>query len=179
MSRSRTAVLVEIAVMIALSAVLSQVTIFTMPQGGSVTAGSMVPILLVGLRHGTRWGVTAGVVLGILNLIIKPFSVHPLQVLLDYPIAFGMLGLAGLAAGRSEMVSSVVGALALFGRFAAHVIAGVVFFAEYAGDQNVWLYSITYNGTFMLAEFVISAALLAMLLPVLRKALPTARPRIN
>lgn len=158
--------------MIALSTVLSQIKILAMPYGGSLTAGSMVPILLVGLRHGTKWGITAGVLTGLLNLIIDPQVYHPVQVLLDYPIAFGFLGLAGLARGKAEWAGSLLGSLALFGRFVAHVISGVIFFAEYAGDQNVWVYSILYNGGYMLPEMIVSALLLMALLPALRRALP-------
>jgi thiamine transporter len=158
--------------MIALCAALSQVALFKMPQGGTVTAGSMVPILLVGLRHGAKWGVGAGIAAGLVNLLINPYVVHPVQMLLDYPIAFGMLGLAGLAAGRSHVVGSVLGALALFGRLVAHVLSGVIFFAEYAGNQNVWVYSIIYNASYMLPELVISVVLLWILLPVLQRVVP-------
>ncbi|HYF91955.1 MAG TPA: energy-coupled thiamine transporter ThiT [Symbiobacteriaceae bacterium] len=178
MSRSRLSVIAEIAVMVALSTALSLLPpLFTMPQGGTVTWGSMVPILLVGLRHGTKWGVVAGVLTGVLNFIVKPYSVHPIQVLLDYPIAFGMIGLAGLAAGKSETMGAVLGSFALFGRFVAHVLSGVVFFAEYAGGQNVWVYSIIYNGSYMLPELAISAVLLTVLLPALRRALPPTSQR--
>ncbi len=162
--------------MIGLSVALSNIKLFSLPQGGSVTAGSMVPILLVGLRHGTRWGVIAGVLAGILNFILEPFSVHPVQVLLDYPVAFGMLGLAGLAAGMKEWAGAWAGSLAILGRMVAHVIAGAIFFAEYAGDQNPWIYSISYNGSYMLPELVISAVLMMVLLPALRRALP---PTVN
>lgn len=175
MSRSRLVTLMEIAVMIALSSVLSLIKVFEMPQGGSITAGSMVPILLVGLRHGTKWGVTAGVLTGLLNFIIKPEFYYPVQVLLDYPVAFGILGLAGLAKGKSEWLGSVLGSLALFGRFVAHVLSGVFFFAEYAPEgQNVWIYSSIYNGSYMLPEMIISALLLMALLPALRMALPVS-----
>lgn len=172
MNRSRLSALTETAVMIALSLALSNVKLFTLPQGGSVTAGSMVPLLLVGLRHGPKWGVIAGVLAGALNYVLDPFAVHPVQVALDYPIAFGMLGLAGLAAGRQEWVGAVTGSFALGGRFIAHVLSGAIFFAEYAGDQNPWVYSIIYNGSYMLVELVISAVLLIVLLPALRRALP-------
>lgn len=159
--------------MIGLTAVLSQLTIFKMPQGGSVTAGSMVPILLVALRHGPVWGVSAGVIAGLINYLQAPFFVHPVQFLLDFPIAFGALGLAGLASGRSERAAAWVGSLALFGRFVAHVLSGAIFFKEYAGAQNPWVYSSIYNGSYMLPELLISGFLLMLLLPALRRALPT------
>lgn len=173
MNRSRLLMIVEIAVMLALFVVLTQVRLFKMPQGGSVTAGSMIPLLLIGLRHGVRWGVLAGLVAGLLDYLVGPWFVHPVQVLLDYPIAFGVLGLAGLAAGRSDLQAAVLGSLAILGRFVAHLLSGVVFFAEYTPPgQNVWAYSAIYNASYILPEIVISAALLVILLPALRRAVP-------
>lgn len=171
--KSNLRIMLETAIMIALSLVLSQIKLFNMPQGGTVTAGSMVPILLIALRHGTGWGIAAGVLRGLLDFILKPEFYYPVQVLLDYPIAFGMLGLAGLARGKSDLVGGLLGSLALGGRFVAHLISGAVFFGEYAPPgQNVWAYSAIYNGSYMLPELVISAVLMVVLLPVLRKALP-------
>lgn len=173
-SRSRLLRIVETGIMIGLAVALSYVKIWKMPQGGSVTLGSMVPILLIAIRHGTGWGVTAGVLTGILQHLLEPGFYYPVQWLLDYPIAFGALGLAGLAQGRSRMAAAWLGPLALSGRFLAHVLAGVFFFAEFApAGQNVWVYSIIYNGTYMLPEVVISAVLLMALLPALDRALPT------
>jgi thiamine transporter len=174
MPRSRMLPLVEAAVMIALATVLSQIKVFHMPQGGSITAASMVPLLLVGLRHGPRWGVLAGVAAGLVNYITatEPM-VHPVQMLLDYPLAFGMLGLAGLGAGRSELHGQFAVALAMFGRFAMHVIAGAVFFAQYAQPgQNVWAYSAMYNASYLLPELLMSGYLLMLLLPMLQRLLP-------
>lgn len=175
MSRSRLAILVEVAVMIALALVLDQIRLFKMPQGGSVTAGSMIPLLLVALRHGPKWGITAGALAGVLQYLLSGDQpVHPLQLLLDYPVAFGAIGLAGLAAGKSNAAAAWMGSLALLGRFAAHLVSGAVFFAEYAPPgQNVWAYSALYNGSYMLPEIVISGILLMLLLPALQRALPT------
>ncbi len=174
MTRNRSLIaLVESAVMIALAAVLSTITLFKMPQGGSVTAFSMVPILLIGVRHGLRWGLFAGVVAGIVNYITGPYFVHPVQVLLDYPIAFGMLGLAGLAHGRSALAGGILGSLAIVGRFVAHVISGAIFFAEYAPEgQSPWVYSAIYNGTYMLPELLLSMVGLVIMLLALNRALP-------
>jgi len=174
LSKTRLLTLVETAIMIALSALLAAVKIYKLPYGGSVTAASMVPILLVALRHGPVWGTAAGVISGLLHYPLDPFFAHPVQFLLDYPIAFGALGLAGFAAGRSDGAAAWLGSLALAGRFTAHLIAGVVFFAEYAPPgQNVWVYSAVYNGSYMLPEMVISGVVLMLLLPALRRALPT------
>lgn len=175
MPRTRLIALIEAAVMIALSATLSEVTLFKMPQGGSITAGSMVPILLIGLRHGPRWGFVAGLAAGGVNYLIDPYFVHPVQVALDYPIAFAMLGLSGLAGGLSDRTAAWAGSLALGGRFLTHVISGAIFFAEYApAGQSPWVYSAIYNATYMVPELIISGVLLTVLLPALRRALPTS-----
>lgn len=168
--------LVETAVMVALAMFLSRVILFKMPQGGSVTAGSMIPILLVGLRHGPKWGVLGGVVMGMLDLLLGGLQnvVHPVQFLLDWPVAFGMLGLAGLAAGRNQYLAGPLSALALVGRFAAHLVSGAIFFGSYAPEgQNPWVYSAIYNGSYMLPEMIISGVILVLLHPALRRVLPT------
>jgi len=88
-------VLTVSAVCIALSAILSMVTIYTMPQGGSVTPCSMLFIVLTGYWFGPETGIMAGIASGLLNLAIRPQVVHPIQLLLDYPLAFGALGVSG------------------------------------------------------------------------------------
>ena len=84
-------------------------------------------------------------------------------MLFDYPLAFGSLGLAGIAyvltknKGKSGYGSVLLGvSLAIMGRLIFHVLSGVVFFAEYAGDQNPWIYSIVYNATYLVPELIIS-----------------------
>ncbi|WP_202711275.1 energy-coupled thiamine transporter ThiT [Sporosalibacterium faouarense] len=160
--------IVESGIMIALATVLSMVKIYHSPFGGSVTAGSMVPIMIIALRWGVGRGILAGAVYGIIQSIIDPYIVHPVQFVLDYPMAFGLLGLAGLgrqymqkiSAGSSKIKEYALLSLgvvfAIFGRFASHVLAGVVFFKEFAGDQNVWAYSAIYNGTYLSPELIIS-----------------------
>lgn len=179
-SRVRLLRLVETAVMIGLALALSEVKLFKMPYGGSVTAGSMIPLLLIALRHGPAWGVLAGVLAGLANYMIDPFFVHPAQVLLDYPLAFGALGLAGFASGKSDVAGAWMGSLALAGRMLMHVISGVIFFAEYAPEgQSPLVYSVMYNGAYMIPELIISGFLLMFLLPALRRALPTSIRALN
>ncbi|MDF2591019.1 MAG: energy-coupled thiamine transporter ThiT, partial [Clostridia bacterium] len=97
MKRLSTRALVEAGVMIALAQVLSYVRIFEMPSGGSVTAGSMVPILFFAIRWGVGPGILAGSVYGILQFLLGPkYSMHILSILFDYIVAFGVLGLAGM-----------------------------------------------------------------------------------
>ncbi len=163
--------LAEGGVMIALSVLLSYIIVYQAPQGGSVTAGSMIPIMFFAMRWGVGPGVFVGAIYGVLHFILKPYFYHPLQFLLDYPIAYGFLGLAGIAAIKKikdmdgkdyfKVVFAVL--LAIFGRMISHILSGVIFFAEYAGDQNPWVYSIIYNGQYLLPEFIISSIILVLL----------------
>lgn len=162
--------LAEGGIMIALSVLLSLIKIYQMPNGGSVTAGSMVPILLFALKWGLGPGVTVGVAYGIIDFIIKPSFYHPIQALLDYPIAYGLLGLAGIfyvmsdKDSKSDTIKIALGiSLAVIGRMIAHVLSGVIFFAEYAGDMNPWLYSISYNASFLVPELLISVVIIVLI----------------
>ena len=146
--------------MIALSSVLHAIRIYTLPQGGSVTLGSMIPILLLSMRRGLKVGAAAGAVFGFVVLYEEPFIYNPLQVLLDYPIAFGALGLAGLL--RREPIAGV--GLGIAGRFFAHFLSGIIFFASFApAGINPALYSAIYNGSYLGIEFGISAVMMFLL----------------
>jgi len=144
---------IEAGALIALSAVLSVIKIWHMPQGGSVTAASMIPVLLIGLRWGAKLGIPAGVAYGIIDYLMGGWFVHPVQWMLDYPIAFGALGVAGLL--RKQPLLGV--AAAITGRFIAHLTAGAVFFGSYAPTgQSPWVYSAIYNGSYLVPELAIS-----------------------
>jgi thiamine transporter len=162
--RSRTKLLAEMAVAIALGTVLSFVRFSIWPEGGSITAGSMVPLFWFSLRRGAKLGATAGVAYGVVQFFAGPFFVHPAQLLLDYPVAFGALGLSGLL--RKHELAGV--ALGVAGRFLAHFVSGVIFFATYAPavylgvdiGANAYTYSALYNGSYLLPELVISLVLM-------------------
>jgi thiamine transporter len=151
-----TRALSEIVVVIALSTVLSYIKIYHLPQGGSITAGSMVPLLWLSLRRGAKIGLFASIVYGIVQLLVEPFVYHPVQVLLDYPLAFGALGLAGFFTSYA-LIGVAVG---IFGRFVSHLLSGVIFFAEYAPEgMSPIVYSAIYNGSYLIGELIVSAAL--------------------
>ena len=151
-----TRTLSEIVVVIALSTVLSYIKIYHLPQGGSITAGSMVPLLWLSLRRGVKVGLFASIVYGIVQLLVEPFVYHPVQVLLDYPLAFGALGLAGFFTNYA-LIGVAIG---IFGRFVSHLLSGVIFFAEYAPEgMSPILYSAIYNGSYLIGELVVSAVL--------------------
>ncbi|SCG83503.1 Proton-coupled thiamine transporter thiT [Proteiniborus sp. DW1] len=163
----------EGGIMIALATILSMFKIYEAPFGGSVTAGSMIPIILIGIRWGTLPGLLVGVVYGLLQAVLEPYIVHPIQFLLDYPIAFGLLGLSGfykniksikIGSKTLEYVGVILGIfIAILGRFISHVLAGVVFFSENAGDINSWLYSLGYNGSYLALELIISVIIIILL----------------
>ena len=156
------------ALAIALSFLLSHIRLYRMPQGGSVTVASMLPLMLFSYAFGIVPGLVSGVAYGILEFFQEPFllPIAPLyavcQLLLDYIIAFGCIGLTAVFHGkkRKDTIALSCGiALAAFLRFACSTASGVLFFAEYAGDQNPLIYSIVYNGSYMLPEMLICIAL--------------------
>ena len=175
--RSKVLMLTEGGMMVALSVLLSYIIIYQAPNGGSVSAGSMIPIMLFAIRWGIVPGMTVGAIYGVLDFLLKPYFFHPVQVLLDYPIAYGLLGLAGVAYilnnknGNSYISLSLGVTLAVVGRLIAHVLSGVVFFSEYAGSQNAWLYSIIYNATYLIPELIISLVILLIIYKPLQKIL--------
>jgi thiamine transporter len=160
----QTKVLTEAIAMVALGGVLHFISGFIpflqMPQGGRVTLAAMVPVLFFALRRGPRVGVLAGVVFGLVVLVEEPFIYHPVQFLLDYPLAFGSLGLAGFF--RKLPVLGV--AVGIGGRFLCHFTSGVVFFATYApAGMNPALYSAIYNAWYLIPELIISAVVIFVL----------------
>jgi thiamine transporter len=144
------------ALMIALATVLGQIKVFSMPQGGSVTLFSILPIVVCGYLLGTRRGVMAGFCVGLINLIFGPYVIHPVQLLLDYPVAFGALGLSGLTSNmKNGLTKGYI--LGIIGRYICAVLSGVIFFGEYAPEGfNAWTWSLWYNLTYLAAEGIIT-----------------------
>ncbi len=171
----RLRVLAESAVMIALATVLNSIKIFALPEGGTVTLGAMVPLFFLALRRGAKVGMAAGAVFGVIDVYFEPFVYNPVQFLLDYPLAYGALGLAGLFSGRvtapqprgrlgpaTWSVAAV--AVGILGRFTCHFFSGLIFFASYAPPtESPALYSAIYNASYLLPEFVISAFAISIL----------------
>ena len=165
-----TKILAELIVFAALAIVLNLVSKFyfpflRLPEGGSVTIASMVPLLWFALRRGPRWGIEAGLVYGLVHMMIDGALsgglYYPTQLLLDYPLAFGALGLAGIFQ-RKPIIGVGLGIL---GRFIFHFISGVIFFWQYAWlGWNVYAYSAVYNASYLLPEFISSAIIIFILL---------------
>lgn len=149
----------ESGILVALAVVLAQLQLFPLPQGGSVTPGACLPIWIVAWRHGVRVGVLAGMALGTVLALLAPAHWHILQVLLDYPLAFGMLGLAG--ACRHWLAGAVLASTA---RFACHVAAGLFFFREFVPAGWVpWQWAVAYNALIVVPEAAVGALFWRML----------------
>jgi thiamine transporter len=169
-----TRVLTEAALAVALAFVLGFVVLFKMPFGGSVSL-EMIPLILLALRQGWRVGIIAGAAYGLLDLAIDTYVVHPVQLLLDYPLAFGVLGLAGLF--RPTVRGAILGTtVAVLARFVCHFLSGVIFFASYAPEGwNPLLYSAAYNAAYLAPSLGIAIVVTVVLLKALEGAQPSPR----
>jgi thiamine transporter len=153
-----------VGISIALATVLQLITIMKLPQGGSVTAGSMIPIILIAFFYGPEVGFLTGFLFGIINFIMSPFALHPVQVLFDYPLPFMAIGIVGYF--RTYKIKGILTGvvIAMLARFACHYISGVVFFGSYAPEgTSVYLYSLLYNGSYMGVETIITCVIIGLL----------------
>lgn len=156
-----TRMLANAALCIALAFVLSYIRLYKLPQGGSITLASMLPIFLFAYAYGVGPGMLVGAAYGILQFIQDAYFVHPVELLLDYPLAFALLGLAGLASRFSDKWGMIPGIiLGTFGRFVCAFLSGVIFFGMYAPEgQSVLVYSAVYNGFYLIPEAIICIVL--------------------
>ena len=175
MKKMSTKMLVEAGLMIALAQILSYVKIFESYNGGSITLGSMVPIIIFSLRWGGKHGLIVGLTYGILQFLLgAKYSFHPLSILLDYLLPFASLGLAGFFT-KNIFVNLIGVTIATGTRFVFHFLSGIILWASYAPEgMNAWLYSLVYNGAFMLPEFIITAVIVGLIyVPLKRFISPT------
>ncbi|MBQ8523781.1 MAG: energy-coupled thiamine transporter ThiT [Clostridia bacterium] len=179
MKRKRIITLCECSVLLAMSAALSFVIIYPAPMGGSVTLLSMLPLLLIGYKHGIRWGLVSAFLYSLIQLCqaigagnvfiycYTPAAVV-ICVLFDYILPFTALGLTSL--GRlikkndSTLPFLIMCALLIIFRFLCHYITGVVIWDQLAPDgMGKYLYSLLYNGGYMLPELVLTLAAAAVI----------------
>lgn len=154
----------SIALSVAIAAVLNNIKFLSLPQGGSITLVSMLPIFLMAFAYGPEIGFLTGFLFGMINLFMGPYILHPVQVLFDYPLPFMLLGVAGYFP-RQGTVGILTGG---FLRFLCHVISGAVFFGSYApAGMNVILYSIVYNAPIVFIELAL-IIIIMFILPVNR-----------
>lgn len=146
--------------LLALTLVLSLLPLYRMPYGGTITLGGMLPMMLIAFAYGPEVGIMAGFVYGLLNLLLNPYILQPVQVLFDYPLPFMALGLCGFFPQRPYLGMTVgVGIRYLF-----HFISGVAFFASYAPKgMSPAVYSLVANGTYLIPDLVICMVLYRLL----------------
>lgn len=149
------------AISVALSYVLSCIRLYRMPNGGSITPASMLPLMLFSACYGIGPGMIAGLVYGLLQCTQGITFIAGIQFLFDYILAFAMLGLAGLCSGKKDSLGRLMLCLfiAAFCRFLCHTVAGMYwYFGEYETGESflvkLWA-SVVYNGSYMLPDLVI------------------------
>lgn len=150
--RNYTAKLTTAALMVALAMILDQIKLFEMPQGGSITLFGTLPIIALGYLLGTSWGLLGGAVTGLLNLMFGGYVIHPVQLFLDYILAFAVMGLSGLVRDKKNGLTKGY-LLGVFCRYICAVLSGVIFFGEYAPENfNALTWSLWYNFTYLAVE---------------------------
>ena len=199
--QTKTKRLTESAMLLAMAIVLelvSKMVIPEMPFGGQVTLVSMLPVVLIAYRHGVKWGLVSGFCYALLEMVIGAKTVAAafqpgyfgdgamignamLMCLLDYVLAFTVLGLGGIFRDKiqNKGMALMCGSLAALGaRYLAHILAGYILFSGWAewfftqdgfpawGAGLVeslspavlgWVYSIVYNGMYMVPELILTA----------------------
>lgn len=164
------------SLLIALSVILGNIKIFEMPQGGSITLMSILPIVLCGYLLGTKRGVLAGICVGLLNLIFGPYIIHPVQLFLDYPIAYGALGLSGLVSNSKNGLTKGY-LIGLAGRYICAFLSGWIFFGAYAPESfNAVTWSLWYNFTYLAAEGILTIIIINI--PSVKKAFQSLKTQI-
>jgi thiamine transporter len=180
MKKTRILTLCECAILLALSIVLSFVTIWKMPMGGSITLLSMLPVMLVGVKHGLKWGLATGGVFAAFQLVqgiasgeVFVYCTTWVTVLLvaafDYILPFASLGLTGLTSSKNGkfnlIVTNVVFALLIAFRFVCHFITGFTIWGQWAPEgMGKFGYSLLYNGGYLSIELILTVAVSLLLL---------------
>lgn len=173
-SDSKVRILAECAILIAIGTVLAQIQIFRMPNGGSVTAVSMLPFILISFRHGTRWGLLAGFANSLLQMLLGGLYAPPAgtaaamagAVLLDYVLAFTLLGTAEIFSrpfGEKRRLWGVMtGTFAVcFIRFSCSFISGFLIWGSLTEDGlAAILFSLGYNASYMVPETLLTLAVM-------------------
>lgn len=169
--KTATKQLVFSGVAMALALVTSEIKFARLPMGGSITLFSMLFVVLIGYWYGAKAGLLTGFAYGLLQFVLDPVFYSPWQLLVDYPLAFGALGLSGFFSDKKHglLIGYIVGVV---GRYAFAVLSGGIFFSAYAPTQTtagILAYTFSYNATYIVPEAVVTVILLAI--PAVKNAL--------
>ena len=146
--------------------------LFQMPNGGSLGL-SVIPLLLCSYHLGWKKG-TAVCLLCVLMMFMTgkvyvvqnsdgfaPWQVA-IQFLMEYPVAFGIYGLASLFPNFKYFYSGV--AVTNLVRLALHVVAGTIFWA------TPWWGSFTYNAWYMIPTMIMCLIVIPLIYERLKKS---------
>ncbi len=154
------------AMCIAIGYVLSCIKLYRLPQGGSITPASMLPLVMFSVACGPVPGVLVGCAYGLIGLLQDPYVIHPIQMLVDYPLAFGAVALGAMVnfipmrRGLRLPLAVLIGA---FGRYCMAVLSGTAFFAEYAPvGQTAFVYSLVYNFSYLWLDTLLCMLIAAL-----------------
>lgn len=178
--------LTESAIMLAAATVLSMIPLLDMPFGGKLTPLSMLPIFLIVYRYGMGWGFLVSFTYGLIQMVLgldnlsyaTSFMAAVCIILLDYLVAYGVLGFAGLFRGKlkhSWLEFSIGIGIGCLLRFLCHFVTGVTVWADPSGELPVPLFSALYNGCYMLPEMVLTIVVGVVLSGVFDLTAPNLR----
>lgn len=172
---NKTRTLVEGGIMIALGLILSLIKPFELPYGGSVTLQTL-PLIIYSIRWGIKKGLFVGFVFGLLSIFLGGYVVHPIQALLDYPIAFMFIGIAGLYGEKNKtditLVFSILFAFIL--KLISHVVSGFIFFKDTVpANENMVKYMFAYNASFTIPEAILVIIVIFILTKIAKDKLFT------
>ena len=174
MNKTKIRTMVECALLLALGVGLSFIIIWEMPMGGSITLASMLPILLIGIKYSPKWSFGCAFAYSLFQLLqaimhgnvfvyCETWDIVVLCALLDYILPFTVLGLTAFAQ-KEKIYSFMFLAVAL--RFLCHFFSGILIWGQWAENMSPAVYSILYNGGFLLPELIITFAVTGPLLEV-------------
>ena len=169
--------LVFSAAAMALAIVTAEIKFTRLPMGGSITLFSMLFIVLIGYWYGLKAGLMTGFAYGLLQFLTDPVFYSPIQLIIDYPLAFGALGLSGFFSEKKYgLFKGYI--LGVLGRYVFAFISGVVFFGHYAPEGTpAALYSLTYNATYIVPEAI--ATLVVISIPAVSKAMSYVKSKAS
>ncbi len=176
--KQKTQILTVSAIMIALSTVLSFLKVYELPLGGSITAFSMVPVCMIGIMYGVKTAIAPCLLYGAIQMAVGGVFGWGLTptiligcIVFDYLLAFGVLCFSGAfrKKGYIGIITGIVLACVL--RFASHLVSGFVLFREFDVFNNPYIYSIVYNGSYMLPELILTiiGSVLLFKTPIIKK----------
>ena len=165
-----TKTMIVISLFAACSVVLSKIKLIQYPQGGGIDLLSSLPILMIGLLYGPITGMTCGLIAGLIGLMGSAYIIHPAQFMFDYILARMSFGLADICGTKYKWQIFLGCIISVIISVLWSVLSGCIFFADYAGGMNPFIYSLVYNFSCVGVEGILSSIVITMLpLSTLRK----------